>query len=114
MIGKASLNEDICYSLWMACHESEIPTQSGHNFKGINIYGKAHLGDTYYYGKFVPDIVDRTLSGNLGLDSELNHLPYAANAPFDSYHRQHEPTCLDNTRVDLLKEIYNWADGQDK
>ena len=57
---------------------------------------------------------DRTLIGNLGLHSPLNHLPYAVDAPFNSYHRQHEPTCLDNTRVDLLQEIYNWADGQDE
>jgi hypothetical protein len=44
----------------------------------------------------------------------LSSLPYAADAPWDSYHRQHEPTCLDNTRVNLLQEIYNWADGQDE
>ncbi|KAI9854173.1 MAG: hypothetical protein M1813_001343 [Trichoglossum hirsutum] len=56
----------------------------------------------------------RTLTSNLGLDSNLNHLPYAVDAPFNSYHRQHEPTCLDNTRVDLLQKIYNWADRQDE
>src|SRR5262249_48845134 len=27
---------------------------------------------------------------------------------------QHEPTCLPDTRVDVLREIYNWADGQDE
>jgi hypothetical protein len=31
-----------------------------------------------------------------------------------SFDRQHEPTCLQDTRVDLLQEIYDWADGQDK
>jgi hypothetical protein len=38
------------------------------------------------------------------------------NAPFNSFDRQDELTCLPNTRVDLLQEIYNWADGdgQDK
>ncbi|KAI9765710.1 MAG: hypothetical protein M1840_007143 [Geoglossum simile] len=82
----------------MACHEREIPIQSGHNFQGINVYGKAQLGDTYYYG----------------LGGDLHHLPYAVDAPFDSCHRQHEPTCLDNTRVDLLQKIYSWADGQDE
>jgi hypothetical protein len=40
-------------------------------------------------------------------------LPYAVDAPFDSYHRQHEPTCLENTRVDVLQQIFDWADGQD-
>lgn len=27
---------------------------------------------------------------------------------------QHEPICLLDTHVDLLREIYNWADGQDE
>jgi hypothetical protein len=40
-------------------------------------------------------------------------LPYATDAPYNSYHRQHEPTCLDNTRVDVLREIHNWAGEQD-
>ena len=52
----------------------------------------------------------RALTGNSGID----HLPSAADAPFNSYNKQHAPTCLPNTRVDLLHEIYNWADGQDK
>ena len=54
------------------------------------------------------------LIGNPGLDSPLSRLPYAADAPFNSYSKQHEPTCLPDTRIDLLKEIYNWADGQDE
>ncbi|OCK72980.1 hypothetical protein K432DRAFT_365405, partial [Lepidopterella palustris CBS 459.81] len=56
----------------------------------------------------------RTLTRNLGLDNPLSHLPYAKGAPFNSYSTQHNPTCLPDTRVDLLKEIYNWADGQDE
>jgi hypothetical protein len=44
----------------------------------------------------------------------LKSLPTAAEAPFNSYTRQHEFTCLPNTRVDVLQEIYNWADGQDE
>jgi hypothetical protein len=53
-----------------------------------------------------------TLTGNLVLEGTLSRLPYAVEAPFNSYHRQHEPACLPNTRVDLLREIYDWADGQ--
>ena len=44
----------------------------------------------------------------------LNSLPTAKDAPFNAYQRQHDPTCLPDTRVDLLQEIYDWADGQDK
>jgi hypothetical protein len=52
----------------------------------------------------------RALTGNSGLD----RLPSAADAPFNSYNKQHAPTCLPDTRVDLLQEIYDWADGQDE
>ncbi|SLM35514.1 WD40/YVTN repeat-like-containing domain [Lasallia pustulata] len=45
--------------------------------------------------------------------SLLSHLPYAVDAPFNTYSRQHDPTCLPDTRVDLLREIYTWADGKD-
>jgi hypothetical protein len=44
----------------------------------------------------------------------LNHLLYTIEAPFNTYQRQDDPTCLPNTRVDLLQEIYNWADGRDE
>ncbi|KAL5313471.1 hypothetical protein ACEPPN_019204 [Leptodophora sp. 'Broadleaf-Isolate-01'] len=44
----------------------------------------------------------------------LRHLPYADEAPFNSYNRQHESTCLPKTRVDLLQEIYGWCNGNDK
>jgi hypothetical protein len=54
------------------------------------------------------------LSRRLGLDNPLRHLPYAEDAPFNSYAKQHEPVCLADTRVDLLREIHSWADGQDE
>jgi hypothetical protein len=42
----------------------------------------------------------------------LDCLPHAVNAPFNSYANQDSPSCFPNTRVDLLREIYKWADGQ--
>jgi len=42
----------------------------------------------------------------------LRSLPAAKAAPFNSRERQHEPTCLCNTRADLLQEIYDWADNE--
>jgi hypothetical protein len=41
-------------------------------------------------------------------------LPYAVDALFNSYSSQHDLTCLPDTRVDLLWEIYLWADEKDK
>lgn len=41
----------------------------------------------------------------------LKTLPIAADAPYNAYHRQHDPTCLPDTRVALLQDIYSWSDG---
>ncbi|KAF2621166.1 hypothetical protein BU25DRAFT_404915 [Macroventuria anomochaeta] len=48
------------------------------------------------------------------LENSLVGLPRAEDAPFNSYVKQHEPACLPNTRIDLLREIYSWADGSDE
>ena len=55
-------------------------------------------------------IATKALTSNSGLD----RLPSVADAPFNSYNKQHAPTCLPDTRVDLLQEIHDWADGQDE
>ncbi|PVH67344.1 HET-domain-containing protein, partial [Cadophora sp. DSE1049] len=50
-----------------------------------------------------------------GLDSDVfQRLPYALDAPFNSYAKQDSSTCLPNTRVGLLEEIYNWVDSEDE
>ncbi len=40
----------------------------------------------------------------------LDKLPIAAGASFDSHAEEHNPTCLPNTRVKILKDIRAWAD----
>jgi hypothetical protein len=50
----------------------------------------------------------------LALNELLKSLPVAANAPFNVYQRQHDQTCLPDTRVNLLQDVYKWADGQDE
>lgn len=52
--------------------------------------------------------------GHRQAQDPLSQLPHAADAPFNSFERRHEPTCLENTRVDLLDEIRGWAEGQDE
>ena len=44
----------------------------------------------------------------------LNRLPYAENAPFNSFDAQHVHTCHSGTRVDVLQEIFAWADSPDE
>jgi NACHT domain len=44
----------------------------------------------------------------------LKLLPSAANAAFNSSNKQHDPTCLPGTRVDVLNEITAWANSDDE
>ena len=44
----------------------------------------------------------------------LKLLPYTPNASFNASGKENDPFCLPNTRVDLLRGIYSWADGEDK
>ncbi|KAF2115160.1 WD40-repeat-containing domain protein [Lophiotrema nucula] len=48
------------------------------------------------------------------MDQLLSTLPIASEAAFNSFNNQHEPTCLRNTRAELLQEIEEWADGVDE
>jgi hypothetical protein len=54
------------------------------------------------------------LTSSLDLNDVLSTLPSAADALFNAFQRRHDPTCLLDTRVDLLQDIYSWADGQDE
>ncbi|KFZ24680.1 hypothetical protein V502_00841, partial [Pseudogymnoascus sp. VKM F-4520 (FW-2644)] len=84
----------------------------GHSGSG-SIYARdAHhnqnVGNvTYDYGS------NATINNYTAPEDPLSRLPFATHAPFNSYERQHEPACLPNTRVDLLQDIYGWADGKD-
>jgi hypothetical protein len=44
----------------------------------------------------------------------LQLLPAAAQAAFNSLDKQHDPLCLPDTRVDVLKQIMTWADQGDE
>jgi NACHT domain len=53
------------------------------------------------------------LTSDSEMDSPLNGLPYAIDAPFNAFNREDELPCLPNTRVDLLQHIYNWGENDD-
>jgi NACHT domain len=64
--------------------------------------------------------LDRAQQTTLGIDKKLdqvqqNHLlgalPCVEAATFNSYDNQHERKCLPETRVDLLRQVTEWADG---
>lgn len=43
----------------------------------------------------------------------LAKLPIVTGAAFDSHAEEHNPTCLPNTRVDLLRDISGWVDDSE-
>lgn len=102
--GQHDASTSLFHLLEMSLHEDARPEtiarpSSGHSYQGIRICGgNNHLGDTYH----------------VNTDDPLSQLPNAVDALFNSYTRQHEDACLPNTRVDLLREIYAWADGIDE
>ncbi|MCJ1279827.1 hypothetical protein MMC21_007651 [Puttea exsequens] len=75
-----------------------LPSTHGNQYQHIQVRegATAQLGNTFHISREDP----------------LSLLPFATNAPFNSYDHQHEPACLPNTRVDLLRDIYNWADRE--
>lgn len=47
-------------------------------------------------------------------DRQLDRLPYADGAAFDSKQRECEPQCIPDTRVDLLRQLQEWTISQGK
>ncbi|KAF5687077.1 heterokaryon incompatibility protein het-E-1 [Fusarium denticulatum] len=54
------------------------------------------------------DIDDRTEAGQRR--AEIDRLPYVSDAVWDSHAEEHNTTCLENTREDILRTINDWAE----
>ena len=55
--------------------------------------------------------IGRKQQDRIRLDYLLDLLPTAPSAAFNSLDNQYGPTCLPDTRVELLQEIARWAEG---
>jgi WD40 repeat protein/Mrp family chromosome partitioning ATPase len=55
----------------------------------------------------------RTGIDKLEAKFDLSKLPVATGAAFNSHQSEHDARCHPDTRVDLLREIYDWADDID-
>ena len=77
----------------------------------FNIYRSASRS-VYTYGS--SDINLRNYRNQYDESQLLQLLPAAAQAAFNSFDKQHDPLCLPNTRVDVLKQIRTWADQSDE
>jgi len=54
-----------------------------------------------------------TLFSTIPQDELQRYLPRAHGAAFNSFERQHDPLCLQDTRVDILETIRQWVGTQD-
>lgn len=55
-------------------------------------------------------ILSSAILQNVDHKTALYTLPIAEGASFDSHAEEHNPTCLPNTRVEMLKDIDRWID----
>ena len=79
------------------------------------IINKHSKGKQIILSKISPSVDDLSAKGQVRTRFRLLYrLPYTVEAPFNSYAKQDSPTCLPNTRVGLLEEIYNWVDSEDE
>ena len=58
--------------------------------------------------QLVPDHL-RSLSFPISVTDELDKLPCASGAAFNSWLWEHKPHCLSDTRVELLQQIMTWS-----
>jgi len=102
-LSEFSINERLS---WAKTRQTKREEDKAYSFLGIfNIYMPLIYGEGMASAfKRLQEEIDK--SSRPGQDlSSLDRLPCAVDAPFNSYAKQHEPTCLPDTRVDLLQEI---------
>ncbi|OCK72991.1 HET-domain-containing protein, partial [Lepidopterella palustris CBS 459.81] len=100
---------------WAESRETKREEDKAYSLLGIfNVYMSPLYGEGIESAfRRLREEIEKGLSSAQATGNLLTRLPNAVDAPFNSYQRQHEPACLDNTRVGILHEIQTWADGQD-
>ncbi|KAH8705555.1 WD40-repeat-containing domain protein [Talaromyces proteolyticus] len=117
----------LCYEMEAAGLMNSFPCLV---IRGICDYSDSHKnkqwqpyasGTAAIYAKKVLSIVPPAEASQLRVDKPstedegpLKRLPYAVDAPFNSYKKQHDPACLPNTRVDVLEKISEWMRKEDE
>jgi hypothetical protein len=100
---------------WAANRETKRKEDKAYCLLGIfNIFMPLLYGEEDYAFDRLRQEIDKKHVENSTLDHLLSMLPVASEAAFNSLHNQHEPTCLLNTRAELLKDITAWVDGPDE
>ena len=100
---------------WAEKRQTKRQEDKAYSLLGIfNIFMPLMYGEGDHAMIRLREEIDRKIAKNAKLDHLLSTLPVAASAAFNSFENQHGPTCLEETRVELLHEITTWADGPDE
>ncbi|KAF2156272.1 WD40 repeat-like protein [Myriangium duriaei CBS 260.36] len=71
-----------------------------------------HIGDIWAYNARLQVGHFETIYQNAA--DPLERLPVVSQAAFNAFDRQHEPLCLEGTRVQVLKTITTWVETSDQ
>ncbi|OTA95499.1 hypothetical protein M434DRAFT_393726 [Hypoxylon sp. CO27-5] len=97
---------------WAANRETKRKEDKAYCLLGIlNIFMPLLYGEEDHAFERLRQEIDKKHAENAKLDHLLSMLPVASEAAFNSLRNQHEPTCLRNTRAELLQKIATWVDN---
>ncbi|KAI1089482.1 vegetative incompatibility protein HET-E-1 [Rostrohypoxylon terebratum] len=96
---------------WAANRQTKRKEDKAYCLLGIfNIFMPLLYGEGDHAFDRLRQEIDKKNAENAKRDHLLALLPVASEAAFNSRHNQHEPTCLPNTRTELLHEIEKWIE----
>ncbi|KAJ8123922.1 hypothetical protein ONZ43_g239 [Nemania bipapillata] len=99
---------------WTAKRETKRKEDKAYCLLGIfNVFMPLLYGEGDYAFYRLRQEVDKKYAESTKSDHLLSMLPVAFEAAFNSRLNQHEPTCLPNTRAELLADIQKWVDSKD-
>ncbi|KAI0884183.1 vegetative incompatibility protein HET-E-1 [Annulohypoxylon maeteangense] len=100
---------------WAANRQTKRKEDKAYCLLGLfNIFMPLLYGEGDHAFERLRQEIDRKDAENAKRDYLLTTLPVASEAAFNSRHNQHEPTCLPNTRMELLLEIEHWLESPDE
>lgn len=100
---------------WAANRQTKRKEDKAYCLLGIfNVFMPLLYGEEDYALQRLQQEIDKKYADHAALDHFLSMLPVATEASFNSLHNQHEPTCHQNTRTELLQHIAAWVEDTDE
>ncbi|KAI1215177.1 vegetative incompatibility protein HET-E-1 [Annulohypoxylon truncatum] len=100
---------------WAANRQTKRKEDMAYCLLGIfNVFMPLLYGEGDHAFERLRQEIDKKHAENVKRDHLLATIPIASEAAFNSRHNQHEPTCLPNTRTELLQEIERWLESPDE